>query len=204
VSAQNHDQIGNRAQGERLSMLLPAHQLKAIAALVLLSPFVPMLFQGEEWGAHTPFLYFTDHQDAELGRLVNEGRTREFQTFKWQGEVPNPQDERTFLRSKLDWSEISQPPHAELLDWHRQLIRLRRATARATPRTKPQVKFDAARDWLTYTHGALMARFNFSHEARKVPRPRGAWQRVLASGLDGESDESMPAGATAIYRAGSS
>ena len=204
VSAQNHDQIGNRAQGERLSMLLPAHQLKAIAALMLLSPFVPMLFQGEEWGARTPFLYFTDHQDAELGRLVTEGRRREFQSFEWQGEVPNPQDERTFLRSKLDWSEISRPPHAELLDWHRQLIRLRRAAARAAPRSKPQVKFDAARDWLTYTHGALMARFNFSQETRKVPRPRGAWQLVLASGLQEESDESMPAGATAVYRAASS
>ena len=201
VSAQNHDQIGNRAQGERLSMLLPSHQLKAIAALVLLSPFVPMLFQGEEWGARTPFLYFTDHQDAALGRLVSEGRSREFQSFKWQGEVPNPQDERTFLRSKLDWSEISQAPHAELLDWHRQLIRLRRATARAAPRTKPQVKFDAAKDWLTYTHGALMARFNFSREARKVPRPRGAWHLVLASGVGGESDDSLPAGAIAVYRA---
>jgi maltooligosyltrehalose trehalohydrolase len=204
VSAQNHDQIGNRAQGERLSMLLPVPKLKAIAALMLLSPFVPMLFQGEEWGARTPFLYFTDHQDAELGRLVTEGRTREFQSFKWQGEVPNPQDERTFLRSKLDWSELSAPPHAELLEWHRQLIRLRRASAPCALRSKPQVKFDASGDWLTYVQGTLMARFNFSQHAQKVPKPRGEWHLALASGMDANSDEQLPVGAIAIYRSAAS
>jgi len=89
IFAQNHDQIGNRARGERLSMLLDAPRLKAIAALTLLSPFVPLLFQGEEWGASTPFLYFTDHQDPQLGRLVSEGRTREFASFGWVGGVPD-------------------------------------------------------------------------------------------------------------------
>jgi maltooligosyltrehalose trehalohydrolase len=204
VSAQNHDQIGNRAQGERLSMLLSVPKLKAIAALTLLAPFVPMLFQGEEWGARTPFLYFTDHQDAELGRLVTEGRTREFQSFKWQGEIPNPQDERTFLRSKLDWSELSAPPHAELLEWHRQLIHLRRALAPCAPRAKPQVKFDASCDWLTYVHGTLMARFNFSQQAQKVPKPRGEWHLELESDVDANSDELLPAGAIAIYRSATS
>ena len=86
VSAQNHDQVGNRAQGERLSMMLGLPQLKAIAALTLLSPFVPLLFQGEEWGASTPFLYFTDHENAELGRLVAEGRTKEFRGLSMAGD----------------------------------------------------------------------------------------------------------------------
>jgi maltooligosyltrehalose trehalohydrolase len=85
-----------------------------------------MLFQGEEWGARAPFLYFTDHNE-ELGRLVAEGRAREFSSFKWQGEVPNPQDPNTFLRSKLDWREMTEPPHAELFEWHRQLIQLRQS-----------------------------------------------------------------------------
>ncbi len=108
VCAQNHDQIGNRAQGERLSMLIGVPQLKAVAALTLLSPFVPLVFQGEEWGATTPFLYFTDHQDSALGRLVAEGRAKEFGSFRWAGEVPNPQELRTFERSKLDWSEMAE------------------------------------------------------------------------------------------------
>ena len=120
VSSQNHDQVGNRAQGERLSMLLEPWQLKAIAALLLLSPFVPMLFQGEEWGAKTPFLYFTDHEDRELGRLVAEGRAREFSSFSWSGEVPNPQSAETFERSRLNWNELSQPGHADLFDWYRR------------------------------------------------------------------------------------
>ena len=127
VSAQNHDQIGNRAVGERLSMLLSMPQLQAIAALTLLSPFVPLLFQGEEWGAQTPFLYFTDHENVELGRLVAEGRRREFSSFHRQAAVPNPQDIETFERSKIDWSELAKPPHAALFEWYRQLIRLRRA-----------------------------------------------------------------------------
>ena len=124
---QNHDQIGNRATGERSSMLMGTGSLKVAAALVLCSPFVPMLFQGEEWGASTPFLYFTDHGDPALGRAVSEGRRREFAAFGWRAEeVPDPQDPETFRRSKLDWDERSRPPHAELLEWHRHLIRLRR------------------------------------------------------------------------------
>jgi maltooligosyltrehalose trehalohydrolase len=181
VCAQNHDQIGNRAQGERLSMLLEPAQLKAIAALTLLSPFVPMLFQGEEWGARTPFLYFTDHNE-ELGRLVAEGRAREFSSFDWQGEVPNPQDPATFLRSKLDWRELSEAQHADLLEWHRQLIRLRQSqTPGVATRLKPAVKFDAEKLWLTYVHGGVLAVFNFAERPQRVPTPEGGWELVLES-----------------------
>jgi maltooligosyltrehalose trehalohydrolase len=139
VCAQNHDQIGNRAQGERLSMLLPMPQLKAVAALTLLSPFVPLLFQGEEWGARTPFLYFTDHENVELGEAVAAGRSKEFSAFRWQGAVPNPQELETFERSKLDWAESLDAQHAELYDWHRQVIRLRRTNvARNVPQNVPR------------------------------------------------------------------
>ncbi|RYZ66737.1 MAG: malto-oligosyltrehalose trehalohydrolase, partial [Proteobacteria bacterium] len=113
VFAQNHDQTGNRAVGERLGHLLERNVSKAIAALVLLSPFVPMLFQGEEWGASTPFLYFTDHHE-EMGRLVTEGRRKDFETFGWAtGEIPDPQLPDTFQRSKLLWEERTEPAHHE-------------------------------------------------------------------------------------------
>jgi maltooligosyltrehalose trehalohydrolase len=193
VSAQNHDQIGNRAQGERLCMMLDVPQLKAIAALTLLSPFVPLLFQGEEWGAQTPFLYFTDHQDAELGKLVAEGRSREFSTFRWQGAVPNPQEADTFERSKLNWSELSAPRHAELLEWYRKLIGIRRDKI-VMPREsladsdKAVTKFDAKAGWLTFVHNGVLAVFNLADLAQAVPLPSGDWKLVLRS----DSAEAQP------------
>jgi maltooligosyltrehalose trehalohydrolase len=204
VSSQNHDQIGNRAQGERLSMMLnPAH-LKAIAALTLLSPFVPMLFQGEEWGAHTPFLYFTDHENAELGRLVAEGRSKEFASFGWQGEVPNPQALETFERSKLDWSELSEPPHSELFQWYRALIRLRRDKVVEPPESsgdaKLVVKFDSTARWLAFSHAGVLAEFNFSDTPQSVPKLAGTWQLTLRSDLDRPIPASLvPAQGTFIY-----
>ena len=186
VSAQNHDQVGNRAQGERLSMLLGIPQLKAIAALTVLAPFVPLLFQGEEWGAQTPFLYFTDHEDHELGRLVAEGRSREFSAFRWQGAVPNPQEADTFARSKLDWSELSQPRHAELLQWYREVIRIRRDKV-VMPResvagsNRAVTALDAEAGWLTFVHNGVLAVFNLAERAQSVPRPSGDWKLVLRS-----------------------
>ena len=203
VSAQNHDQIGNRAQGERLSMMLTMPQLKAVAAATLLSPFVPMLFQGEEWGARTPFLYFTDHENLELGRLVAEGRSKEFSSFAWQGSVPNPQATDTFLRSKLDWSELAEPAHAELFEWYRRLSELRRdkksSLLGATRAAKAVVKFDSRENWLKISHGGLLTVFNFGEVARKIPLPAGNWQLMLASDRV-EPDGRIPARGTAIYK----
>lgn len=126
--AQNHDQVGNRARGERSAALMSPGRLRLAAALVLTSPFVPMLFQGEEWGAGTPFQYFTDHADPALGRAVSDGRRCEFVAFGWEpADVPDPQDPATFQRSKLDWSELGEKEHAAVLDWHRRLIALRRS-----------------------------------------------------------------------------
>jgi maltooligosyltrehalose trehalohydrolase len=126
VAAQNHDQIGNRAKGERLGHLASAGRLKIAAAILLTSPFVPMLFQGEEWNASSPFQYFTAHDD-ELGSKICEGRRREFAAFGWDpAEIPDPQQAETFERSRLRWEEIGRPPHADVLDWYRALIALRR------------------------------------------------------------------------------
>jgi maltooligosyltrehalose trehalohydrolase len=127
---QNHDQIGNRAQGDRSSQLLGTERLKIAAALVLLSPFVPMLFQGEEFAATSPFLYFTDHDDAEIGHAVTEGRRKEFASFGWVPEdVPNPQAADSFERSKLKWDEVEKEPHRSILEWHRKLIALRHSSS---------------------------------------------------------------------------
>ncbi|MEU8551742.1 malto-oligosyltrehalose trehalohydrolase [Streptomyces roseoverticillatus] len=126
--AQNHDQIGNRAQGDRLTARLSPGRLACAAALVLGGPFTPMLFMGEEWGARTPWQFFTDHTDPQLAEAVRTGRRREFAAHGWPAEeIPDPQDPATRARSCLDWNEPERDPHRALLDWHRRLIALRRA-----------------------------------------------------------------------------
>lgn len=208
VSAQNHDQVGNRAQGERLSMMLGLPQLKAVAALTLLSPFVPLLFQGEEWGAKTPFLYFTDHENADLGRLVADGRSKEFRGFHWQGIVPNPQELDTFARSKLNWSELSQSAHAELLAWYRRLIQVRSDKV-VHPQESPLdsakavVNFNEQAGWLNFCHNGVLVVFNFRNEAQRVPFPNGEWKLVLSSDSAAPLPiEAMPGHATFIYVGG--
>lgn len=130
VFAQNHDQIGNRAAGERLCQLVSLELLKVAAAMVLTSPFVPLIFQGEEWAASTPFMYFTSHPEHDLARAVTEGRRREFEAFGWApSDIADPQDGETFDRSRLVWSELAGPDHAAMLDWHRFLIGCRRDVA---------------------------------------------------------------------------
>src|SRR5581483_9910150 len=119
---QNHDQVGNRALGERLSALVPLGACKLAAALLLLAPETPLLFMGEEYGETAPFQFFTDYGDPVLQNAVREGRRREFKDFVAFGEeVPDPQDPQTFERSKLSWR-----PNAEMLEWYRKLLQLRR------------------------------------------------------------------------------
>ena len=204
VCSQNHDQIGNRARGERLSMLVDAPKLKAIAALTLLSPFVPLLFQGEEWGARTPFQYFTDHEDAELGRLVSEGRAREFQSFRWGGDLPDPQDAATFERSKLDWAETATPGHAEMLDWYRALIALRKSRSRDVASGKPKVRFDVKAQWLRFEYAGVLAMFNFATVPRRIALPKGPWELALDSQArepgEAAAQTELPAQGTRIFR----
>lgn len=168
---QNHDQVGNRATGERTSHLLNVGQLKIGAALVLTAPFLPMLFQGEEWASSSPFQYFTDHQDPELGQAVKNGRQSEFSAFGWQPEdVPDPQDEKTFLASKLNWQELSQGKHAEVLQWHKQLIALRRQQIdlQDSRVARASVRYDEKAQWLVLRRGCFQIACNFADEPGDV------------------------------------
>ena len=179
---QNHDQVGNRALGERSAALMPTGRLEVAAALVLTAPFVPMLFQGEEWGASTPFQYFTDHDDPELGRAVTEGRLREFASFGWRAEdLPDPQDEATFEHSKLDWAEVGKEPHRRLLEWHRRLITLRRQVpALADGRLDlVHTDHDEQARWLLLARGPITVACNVGDGAVRLPV---AGRVLLASG----------------------
>ncbi len=182
---QNHDQIGNRANGERSAQLMNIGRLKVGAALIMMAPFIPMLFQGEEWGASSPFLYFTDHEDAALGRAVTEGRRREFAAFGAHREdVPDPQARETFERSKLIWGERDNQPHSELLDWHRRLIRLRREVAALSDGRldRVRVSFDESEGWLVMRRDSVAAVCNLAAAAQRVPHGiGGAGQILLAS-----------------------
>jgi maltooligosyltrehalose trehalohydrolase len=128
AALQTHDQVGNRAQGDRLSSMVPPGPLACGAAILLTSPWTPMLFMGEEWGARTPWQFFTDHTNPEIAAATAAGRKAEFGSHGWdESDVPDPQDPETFRRSRLDWSEPGRDPHSRLLRWYRDLIALRRA-----------------------------------------------------------------------------
>jgi maltooligosyltrehalose trehalohydrolase len=161
---QNHDQVGNRAQGERMHHESGEGRAKIAAALVITAPFVPMLFQGEEFGTSSPFLYFTDYEDPELGRAITEGRVKEFVSFGWSpDQSPDPQKEETFASSRLQWSEINQEPQASLLRWYKNLIRLRRTWAELSDGNlnAVNVRFDEAAQWLVLERGRLSIACNF-------------------------------------------
>ncbi|MEU6477617.1 malto-oligosyltrehalose trehalohydrolase [Streptomyces sp. NPDC047017] len=194
--AQTHDQIGNRAQGDRLSTL-PAVSpglLACAATLTLTAPFTPMLFMGEEWAAGTPWQFFTDHTDPELARAVREGRRREFTAHGWKAEdVPDPQDPATRERSCLDWSEPDREPHARVLAWYRRLAALRRALPDLTDPdlAATRVAFDEEARWLAFRRGDVRVAVNLGREAAAIPlggRPAkvlAAWEPVEAPGGDG-------------------
>ena len=181
--SQNHDQVGNRAKGERLEHLTDIAHAKIAAALTLTAPFVPMLFQGEEWAASSPFLYFTDHEDQELARLVSEGRKKEFAAFGWDPQdIPDPQDKSTFQRSKLNWDELTQPRHADMLDWYRKLIALRRSYPELSDGQMDQVDvdFDEEDRWFSMQRGRLVLVFTLDEEGYSATLEDGV-ELLLAS-----------------------
>ena len=170
--AQTHDQVGNRARGERLAHLVSPGRLKIAAALVLTSPFIPMLFQGEEFGASSPFQYFTHHDDPEIGRLVSEGRRNEFAAFGWDPEqIPDPQHPATFERSKLRWEELSCEPHASLLAWYKQLIALRRSSRALTDGRleRVQTTYDERAQWFVMRRENVEVICNFAPDRQAIP-----------------------------------
>ncbi|HYH87249.1 MAG TPA: malto-oligosyltrehalose trehalohydrolase [Pyrinomonadaceae bacterium] len=198
VCIQNHDQIANGYWGDRLARLVSLEQQKVAAALLLCgAPNVPMLFMGEEWGERAPFLYFTSHTDAELGRAVRRGRMEEYDAFvRAEGETEStlggfadPQAENTFARSKLDWSLLDESPHAEVLSFYRDLIAIRKRYACLSncDKTRARVRFDETRRWLTIERGAHDAAralivCNFDKNTQAVPLADGAWRLALWSG----------------------
>ncbi|MFP4442082.1 MAG: malto-oligosyltrehalose trehalohydrolase [Spirochaetia bacterium] len=162
---QNHDQIGNRAAGDRISHLAGTGGAKIAAALVFFSPYIPMIFQGEEWAASSPFQYFTDHGDPDLGAAVSRGRRREFAAFGWKPEdVPDPQAEDTFTDSKLRWDEIPEEPHRSVLDWYRLLIQYRKTHPDLMDydRLNTEVMFSSEAGWFMVFRGTSGCICNFS------------------------------------------
>ena len=149
-------------------------RLRVAAALLLTGPFTPLLFPGEEWGASSPFSYFTDHADPELGRAVAEGRRREFAAFGWDpADIPDPQDEATFEASRLDWSEPERPPHAGLLAWYRELIALRRRRpALSDPRPgSVRTELDLVTGTLAVRRGPLVVLVNLGRQPHRFGIP---------------------------------
>ncbi|MFI9309662.1 malto-oligosyltrehalose trehalohydrolase [Streptomyces triculaminicus] len=206
--SQTHDQIGNRALGDRLSAHLTPGRLACAAALVLCAPFTPMLFMGEEWGARTPWQYFTDHTDPALAEAVRTGRRREFAAHGWPAaEIPDPQDPATRDRSCLDWTEPGRAPHDRLLAWYRRLIALRHAEPALTD---PRWHYDALSagpgGTVTFRRGPLVVAVNPTDRPVRVPLgPGGARAEVLAAWRpqappDEDGGLTLPAESAAILR----
>ncbi|MFG1942310.1 malto-oligosyltrehalose trehalohydrolase [Nonomuraea sp. NPDC048826] len=196
---QNHDQIGNRPMGDRL----PMAALKLGAGLLLTSPFTPMLFMGEEWGAGTPFLFFSDHVEPHLRESEGGRREKEFEGFGYTWEAPDPSAEETFLSCKLDWQELKDEGHWSLLCWYRDLIALRKALPELTDPRLDRVRVEADRggEWLVMWRGGVCVSVNFGTDTVVVPVARG---RVLLASDDpvtGDAEETrLPGQSLVIHR----
>jgi maltooligosyltrehalose trehalohydrolase len=166
---QNHDQVGNRAHGERLAQLVGPGALRVAAAPGLCGPFTPLLFQGEEWGAGSPFLFSTDYDDEALRAASRKGRERELEAFGWRPDAwSDPQSRDTLEASRLDWEELGREPHADLLEWHRGLIELRRSASGAMRPPRPEVRASMEEGRLVLRHGALGVCTNLSASHRRL------------------------------------
>ena len=201
---QNHDQIGNLAIGDRISAVASTGLLKIGSGLMLTAPYTPMLFMGEEWGTNTPWQYFTDHVDEWAARTIAEGRRAEFSADRRDsGCIPDPQDKETFLRSKLNWSQLNQQPHRELLSWYRELITLRRARSKFIDPRLDQVSVDYEEDekWLLVRRGQLRIVANLNSRAMRVPLDATGTGILLASNPGVQIDEdriTMPGASFAV------
>jgi maltooligosyltrehalose trehalohydrolase len=189
VCAQNHDQVGNRILSERLSQLVPFEELKLAAGVILLSPFIPLLFMGEEYGETAPFPYFVSHSSPSLVDAVRRGRLEEFAAFQWQGELPDPQDEATFLRAKLNHKLRSEGQHQVLLEFYRQLIRLRKETPALACLSKDTLevlgyeksRLMFIRRWSSNNETVILFNFGNTQASILLPIPQGHWHKRLDS-----------------------
>ena len=189
VFCQNHDQVGNRPDGDRLAQQVSFEDLKLAAGAVLLSPFVPLLFMGEEYGEPAPFPYFTSHGDAAVVEGVRHGRSAEFARFGWRTVPPDPQDERTFLRAKLSHNLKQEGQHRILREFYQELLRLRKRRPSLAALNKERCEVTAferqrviiLRRW--YSDDQVYAIFNYSSApaSTALSLPRGNWQKILDS-----------------------
>jgi maltooligosyltrehalose trehalohydrolase len=200
---QNHDQVGNRATGDRLEHLVGLDRAKVAAGLVLTAPFIPMLFQGEEFAASSPFQFFAHHEDQQMAKAVSEGRKRDFAAFGWSpDEVPDPESRATFDRSKLNWDEINKAPHKEMLAWVTDLIHLRRSSPSLNngDRKQVHVTFDEEKRFLVMDRGPVKVMCNLGDSETAFDNSANL-KLLLASSREVRSDGSrviLPANSLAI------
>jgi maltooligosyltrehalose trehalohydrolase len=190
VCIQNHDQVGNRAFGDRIAALVGLPKSRLAAALLLLSPYVPLLFMGEEYGETNPFQYFVSHGDPKLIESVRVGRRKEFEHFGWGDDVPDPQATETFVRSRLDRRRLETAEHSGMYALYRDLLRLRRQVPALRPgQSEPRVAHDERDSWITLEPTSeqgppLLAVFNLSDTERQVPAATsapGTWRLLLST-----------------------
>ncbi len=200
VASQNHDQVGNRARGERLTCLVPPEALRVAAAVTLFSPYVPLLFMGEEYGEPAPFQYFVSHTDPALVEAVRAGRRNEFASFGWADDVPDPQAESTFRDSTLDLSLRDEEPHRSLLAFYKTALRLRRehpALGIGDPADVDVTVFEPERVLVVRRHSetrqlVVILSFNPAPVEVAVPLPTGRWHGVLNAHATGAAPPEGP------------
>ncbi len=203
VCLQNHDQIGNRATGDRLTASLSYGKLAIGAVLTMTSPFTPMLFMGEEFGASTPWQFFTSHPEPELGKATAEGRIKEFERMGWDpAVVPDPQDPETFQRSKLKWDEAGEGYHARLLQLYKDLAQLRRNTPELADGGfgETSVEFDDDEHWLQFSRGSVRVVCNFGNEALGTPLTGSVLLATDSEAALEEGTLTLPGGSAAVVR----
>ena len=187
VCIQNHDQVGNRMYGERLSQLVEFEALKLAAGVVILAPYIPLFFMGEEYGEDSPFLYFVSHTDENLVEAVRQGRRQEFKSFGWQGEIPDPEAVSTFEQSKLQWQKRSTDRHAVLLKFYRHIIGLRKNRPVFADKTEMKVRCLTRKKVLlwhrNFAKSQLQCVMNFAGKQQrlKLYAPRTRWKKILDS-----------------------
>jgi maltooligosyltrehalose trehalohydrolase len=189
VFAQNHDQVGNRMQGDRLALTLPLDKLKLAAGAVLLSPYIPLLFMGEEYGETAPFPYFTSHGDPELVEAVRRGRREEFAPFAWQGDPPDPQAEATFLSARIDPALREREEHAVIFRFYKRLLELRRTVPALGNLERKNIEVSCFEQEKALAvrrisgTGEAFCIFGFSEGEQEVATPlqEGIWEKVLDS-----------------------
>ncbi|HEY2722676.1 MAG TPA: malto-oligosyltrehalose trehalohydrolase [Chitinophagaceae bacterium] len=187
---ENHDQSGNRATGDRLTSLISFEKIKLCAAANLLSPYIPMLFMGEEYGEQAPFFYFISHSDKELVKAVQEGRKKEFEHFGWSAEPPDPFEEKTFHESKLQWQTIGEKKHAIIHAWYKQLIQFRKSQAAFKNFDKNNVWVNLVGETIEIGRRSenekekMVCLFNFSDSITScisIPAAHSSWNKLVDS-----------------------